>query len=442
MKTKVLTILLVCVSLASATPAASVNKVYWTRWNVNEGVCRANVDGSGAEQIVSAEFNSLDGLAIDPVENKLYIGTSYHLLRCNLDGSDLETVISGGEPFNFFCLEIDTANRKIYWSDWIQGGPTPGMRRANLDGTSIETLFEGSVVKDKAIDTEAGKLYWNSGSIYKSNLDGSNRVEILVNTFGQGHLAGLALDVQSNKMYFTTWEGGGIWRANMDGTNVEHLLDDKTTTIALDTDGGKLYWTSWAYSMDEIRRANLDGSDEEVVCSMGGKGNAIALEIVPEPTLAVAVDIKPGSCPNPLNVNSKGVLPIAVLGTEGLDVTSIDPTSIRLTGVEPLRSGYEDVATPVSDSTDCNCTTEGPDGFLDLTLKFKTQDIVATLGEVDHGDVLELQLDGVLYDQTPIEGTDCVVIRGKHKPFNKADINKDGVVNIFDFIIMAENWLR
>jgi len=48
----------------------------------------------------------------------------------------------------------------------------------------------------------------------------------------------------------------------------------------------------------------------------------------------------------------------------------------------------------------------------------------------------------VLYDQTPIEGTDCVVIRGKHKPFNKADINKDGVVNIFDFIIMAENWLR
>jgi len=164
---------------------------------------------------------------------------------------------------------------------------------------------------------------------------------------------------------------------------------------------------------------------------------------VSEPGIGIVdVDIKPQSCPNPLNVKSKGMLPVAILGTDDLDVTTIDPTSIRLTGVEPIRSGYEDVATPVSDSNDCNCTTDGPDGFLDLTLKFKTQKIVEAIDDVNDGDVLELQLDGVLYDQTLIEGADCILIRGKHKPINIADINKDGVVNAADFAIFAQNWLQ
>jgi hypothetical protein len=145
-------------------------------------------------------------------------------------------------------------------------------------------------------------------------------------------------------------------------------------------------------------------------------------------------------------VKSSGVLPVAILGSADYDITTIDPTSIRLAGVEPLRSSYEDVAAPVADGNDCNCITEGPDGFLDLTLKFETQRIVQAIGEVNDGDVLTLELTGVLFDpipfETPIEGADCILIRGRHKPINPADINKDGVVNAADFAIFAENWLQ
>ena len=155
-----------------------------------------------------------------------------------------------------------------------------------------------------------------------------------------------------------------------------------------------------------------------------------------------AIDIKPQSCPNPLNVKSKGVLPVAILGSEGFDANTVDVASIRLEGIAPIRSSYEDVAGPIADANECECTTDGPDGYLDMTLKFMTQDIVATLGEVNHDDVLELQLDGVLYDETPVEGVDCVVIRGKHKPINPADISKDGTVDMADFALIAENWLR
>jgi hypothetical protein len=165
--------------------------------------------------------------------------------------------------------------------------------------------------------------------------------------------------------------------------------------------------------------------------------------------LSVAVNIKPGACPNPVNPASRGVLPVAVLGSEDLDVNTIDIATIRLAGIAPIRSNYEDVATPVIDGNECECNTEGPDGYTDLTLKFGTQAIVEKLmnilGDLLAGDELVLTLTGSLADGTPIEGTDCVVIVGKvPRPLAAkiADINEDGVVDLFDFCMVAKYWLE
>jgi hypothetical protein len=140
--------------------------------------------------------------------------------------------------------------------------------------------------------------------------------------------------------------------------------------------------------------------------------------------LEIPMDIKPTSCPNPFNYkifeeepnNSKsmrgGVLPVALLGTETFDVSQIDPASLMLEGVAPVRFNYEDVTTPY-DGDDCGCTTEGPDGFTDLTLKFRSSDIAAAMGMVYAGDVVELSLTGTLLDGTPFIAKDCVRILGK-----------------------------
>ncbi len=104
------------------------------------------------------------------------------------------------------------------------------------------------------------------------------------------------------------------------------------------------------------------------------------------PPATVPVGIKPQSCPNPFNTKSKGVLPVAILGTGDFDVTQVDPVSVRLQGVSPLRWDTEDVATPFEpftgkeDAYDCN--EYGPDGYADLTLKFDSQEIVVVLGDV------------------------------------------------------------
>jgi hypothetical protein len=134
----------------------------------------------------------------------------------------------------------------------------------------------------------------------------------------------------------------------------------------------------------------------------------------------VPVDIKPRSCPNPVNVKSRGVLPVAILGTGDLDATQIDPASVRLEGVAPLRWALGDVSTPYSpfigkeDARDC--TRRGRDGHRDLTLKFRTQEIVAALGPVDNRNVLVLRLTGHLkaaFGSTPILGEDVVLILKK-----------------------------
>jgi len=164
----------------------------------------------------------------------------------------------------------------------------------------------------------------------------------------------------------------------------------------------------------------------------------------------IYVDIKPPSCPNPLNPSSRGVLPVAILGGEDFDVNSIDIATLRLAGVAPVRCSFEDVAGPGVDTNDCDCNTIGPDGYTDMVLKFKTQEIVEQIyselgGDLVKGDWLELLLTGQLADQTPIEGADCVVIVGKvpHSlAARKADINKDGMVDTFDFAALSEHWLQ
>jgi hypothetical protein len=130
----------------------------------------------------------------------------------------------------------------------------------------------------------------------------------------------------------------------------------------------------------------------------------------------IAVDIKPQSCPNPLNTKSKGVLPVAILGTEDLDVFDIDLSSISLEGVAPVRNDLEDVATPFNGGPIINCldcTEQGPDGFTDLTLKFDTREVVAAIGEVIDGECLILRITGSLLDGTTIEGDDVVIIKKK-----------------------------
>jgi len=114
----------------------------------------------------------------------------------------------------------------------------------------------------------------------------------------------------------------------------------------------------------------------------------------------VDLDIKPGSYPNSINLSSKGVVPVAILGSDTFDVTDVD--------VATLKFGPDD-AIPAHDLTDTLVYADhlqdvNNDGFTDLVCHFKTQE----LGLDEYN--TEATLTGETYGGNPVEGTDTVNI--------------------------------
>ncbi len=172
----------------------------------------------------------------------------------------------------------------------------------------------------------------------------------------------------------------------------------------------------------------LDGDrDDQVIVDMG----CYEFQGV---ELVLGLDIKPGSCPNPFNRHGNGVLPVALVGTADFDPTEVDLSSLQLSradgiggSVGPLEgppgphSVFEDVGTPF-DGKPCDCHDLGGDGIDDLSMKFKTRDLVDALelDDLSGGALVELVLSGSLLDGTPFVAGDCIVIvpPGDLEPIN------------------------
>src|SRR6266568_6459378 len=110
-------------------------------------VFSANPDGSDVKVIVSEGRRLPDGIVVDIAAGHLYwtnmgnpSANDGSIERANLDGSNIAHIVRPGDTFTPKQLQLDEKNRKLYWCD------REGMRvmRANLDGSKIETLIDTS----------------------------------------------------------------------------------------------------------------------------------------------------------------------------------------------------------------------------------------------------------------------------------------------------------
>jgi hypothetical protein len=320
----------------------------------------------------------------------------------------------------------------MYWTYWA----SDMVRRANLDGTQIEAVVAtgGILLQDVALDPAARKIYWTrfccaDDLIQRADADGSN-VETLAGE-EVGVPTGVALDPAGGRVYWADWYTGGVKTSALDGSDRAELIEFvgwRTWGIALDPGAGKVYWGLWNYSHGEgkIVRANLDGSEVEDVVPGLDRPTGIAIEL-PGIPVEVPLDIRPGACPNPVNVRSRGKVPIAIVGTDSLDVTEIDTTSLVLRRADGVggtvlpivkRSGrigsIEDVATPFEGEL-CDCHELGGDGIDDLVIRFSTRQVARTLqlDGANRGDAIELTVSGYLSDGREFTASDCITIVGR-----------------------------
>ena len=128
-------------------------------------------------------------------------------------------------------------------------------------------------------NTAAQMIYWTDGTdntIRRATFDG----DIITTLISKGldRPDGIAIDPVALKMYWAE-QGGRIQRADLDGTNVELLINSSGTPrdVAMDLEGQKLYWVESAGA--GIRRSDLDGGNIETVYDLNeSAGSGISID--------------------------------------------------------------------------------------------------------------------------------------------------------------------
>jgi hypothetical protein len=282
-------------------------------------VLSANPDGSDPKTVLEEGRKIPDGLVADAASGYLYWtnmgnpkANDGSILRSDLDGLHMTSIVAPGGTFTPKQLQLDRDNGKLYWCD------REGMRvmRANLDGSSLETLVDTSQGDERpgldprkwcvgiAVDTAGGRIYWTQkggdnageGRIFRANIDipldqsATNRRDIELLYDGLPEPIDLELDVRNRMIYWTDRgdppRGNTVNRAPMDlapGARAvpeilfSHLMEG--IGIALDRKGGRMFMTDLGGS---VYSASLDGSNQKTLLMAMGNLTGIAYVELPD----------------------------------------------------------------------------------------------------------------------------------------------------------------
>jgi hypothetical protein len=270
-----------------------------------------NPDGSERKVIVS-DCRLPDGIAIDVEAGHIYwtnMGSTPSvndgsIERADIDGKNRQIIVPQGATYTPKQIQLDKENGKLYWCD------REGMRvmRCNLDGSSLETLVEtGRGDTDRhdqtkwcvgvTIDPERRKIYWTQkgpdngelGRIFRAGLEipagesAARRTDIELFFDRLPEPIDLELDHRNRLLYWTDRgdppRGNTVNRASIDNKPaapeilLAHLMEG--IGIALDVPGDRMFVTDFAGS---VYSAKLDGSDE--VNFLFGQGNLTGIAYV------------------------------------------------------------------------------------------------------------------------------------------------------------------
>jgi hypothetical protein len=273
-----------------------------------------NTDGSDRKVIVT-ECYLPDGIVVDVDGGHIYwtnMGVPNlddgSIERADIDGKNRTTIVAKGQTHTPKQITLDKRGGKLYWCD------REGMRvmRCNLDGSQLETLVEaGHGESDRrdqtrwcvglTIDAKRGQIYWTQkgpdnaglGRIFRASIEippnqtAATRTDIEIFFDGLPEPIDLELDGKNRVLYWTDRgdppRGNTVNRASIDDKPAEpeivitHLME--AIGIALDVAGDRMFVTDLAGS---IYSARLDGSHEQNFLYAQGNLTGIAYAQVPK----------------------------------------------------------------------------------------------------------------------------------------------------------------
>ena len=110
----------------------------------------------------------------------------------------------------------------------------------------------------------------------------------------------------------------------------------------------------------------------------------------------VEIDIKPGSDPNSINPQSRGVIPVAILTTDTFDAAAVNCDTLV------FGPGGASPPSPGASAVKCNAEDVNDDGSLDLVAHFVQKDTGIACGDT------YADLTGETFDGSQVYGTDSI----------------------------------
>jgi hypothetical protein len=146
--------------------------------------------------------------------------------------------------------------------------------------------------------------------------------------------------------------------------------------------------------------AKAEAAVEHLVEEPNFSGIPLGTCIVNWPRSCDGIDIKPESYKNPLNLTSKGVIPVAVPTTDEFDASTLDLTTVML--------GTTPIAIKKNGKLHASLEDLDGDGDLDLIAHFETQELVAN-GDLTES-TTELTLSGQFNGSVFQESTAVTIV--------------------------------
>jgi hypothetical protein len=283
--------MLLCVLLYHSSTAASIlngDRIFWA--NSGQEILSARPDGSDITAIVDTNAN-IGSIDIDPVNQHVYWSSGAFISRCDFDGSNIAQVVR--IPGSFFPgdMALDLSRNQMFFTD----GRNNIIYRSDLSGGNLLVIKPASGTPSNSglemwLDSQNKKLYWMDRSLKRSDLDGAN-VESL---FTPLDVRDFEIDVESGKLYWVTETS--VRRANLDGTQSEVLVSGGlkfASGIALDRNTHQVFYTdTWAAGPTNydgtVRVVNFDGTQPTVLINVGPSSitrpeDVAFVHLVPEP---------------------------------------------------------------------------------------------------------------------------------------------------------------
>lgn len=244
------------------------NELYFIEYSAELIRKLSLIPGSELETVVSMAGKEGHGMTYDEVNEKIYYcdfesSNNGKIIRMNLDGSNMEVLLSGlGSPYG---VTLNHAEGKMYIADGNN------VSRANLDGTGFEKQFiniAGGAMRAIGFSKKTNQIFFyevNDEYMYVAKSDGTGVEQLIEGAYGYG----MFVDDVNSKIYYDDRNNAGLMSANLDGTNPVKIASFSGNRggsgMAIDYDENKIYWSET--NLGNVKRANLDGTEVETVRS-------------------------------------------------------------------------------------------------------------------------------------------------------------------------------